>query len=69
MINLLFETKDAKYNMHIEIFSKGNIIFCDKDDIVLSATEYQEFKDRKIKPKQAYGPPTRETNFLKIDRS
>jgi len=68
VINILFETKDAKWLLHIELFSKGNLIFCNEEDTVLSAIEYQEFKDRKIKPKQTYEPPKKDANFLTISK-
>ncbi|HII71276.1 TPA: hypothetical protein HA265_00805 [Candidatus Woesearchaeota archaeon] len=66
VVNMLFETKDAKFNLHIELFSKGNMILADESDTVLSALQYQEWKDRSIKPKKPYVPPQRGFNFLSL---
>ena len=68
VINLLFETKDAKFNVHVELFSKGNIIIADENDIILSAFEYQEWGSRSIKPKKTYIPPSKGCNFLTLSQ-
>lgn len=49
-----FESKEAKYFLIIELFSKGNIILCDKDMVILSPLEVQHWKGREIKPKEKY---------------
>jgi len=68
IVEFLFETKDSKFKLIIELFSKGNCILCDEQGIILSAMEKQEWKDRSIKPKEKYLYPKREWNFLALSR-
>ncbi|MBC7095012.1 ribosome rescue protein RqcH [Thermococcus sp.] len=50
------------YTLIAELFKKGNVIFVDKDNFIISAIRYEEFKDRVIKPKYEYKlPPARES--------
>ncbi len=47
----------------VELFSKGNIILCDKDYNILLALKQQEWKDRTIRPKEIYKyPPSNHHN-------
>lgn len=69
VVEFLFETKEAKFRLIIELFSKGNIILCNEEGIILSALEQQEWKDRTIKPKQQYRYPKKEFNFLVIEKN
>jgi len=65
VITILFETKEAKYELIAEIFSKGNIILT-KDTKILVASEYQNWSNRTIRPNIKYFPPKKEYNFLTI---
>ncbi len=58
--------KDEKYYLIIELFSKGNIILCDKDHVIINPLEIQKWKDRTIKKGEKYLYPKRDYNFLKI---
>jgi predicted ribosome quality control (RQC) complex YloA/Tae2 family protein len=69
IVEFLFETKDAKFRLIIELFSKGNIILCNEEGIIISALEQQEWKDRTVKPKQQYIYPKKEYNFLVIEKN
>ena len=69
IVEFLFETKEEKFRLVIELFSKGNIILCNEQGIILSALEQQEWKDRSIKPKQQYRYPKKEFNFLVIEKN
>lgn len=61
-------TEEAeKYFLIIELFSKGNIIFCDDEMKILSALEEQTWKDRTIKRGEKYLYPKSRTNILKIE--
>ncbi|MBI2673228.1 NFACT family protein [Candidatus Woesearchaeota archaeon] len=52
----------------IELFSKGNIILCDKDYNIILALQQQTWKDRTIKPKETYKyPPAKHCNPLVIN--
>ncbi|MBW2971931.1 NFACT family protein [Candidatus Woesearchaeota archaeon] len=66
IVSFLFETKDLKFRLVIELFSKGNIVLCSEDWKILSALEKQEWKDRSIKPGEQYSYPKKEFNFLTI---
>jgi len=57
----IVKLKIGEYTLIAELFRKGNIILIDKDNIIISAMRYEEFKDRVIKPKHEYKlPPARE---------
>lgn len=66
IVEFIFETKEAKFRLVIELFSKGNIILCDENNTILSVMQQQEWKDRSLKPKQLYIYPEKEFNFLTI---
>jgi len=65
IVELKFRLKEGELSLVFEFFSPGNIILT-KDNQILSALEYQEYKDRKIKPKEEYKYPTKEYNFLEL---
>lgn len=57
------------YHIYIELFSKGNFILCNKDNIILSPLEMQEWSDRVIKPQVPYTHPKKEYNVFKISEN
>src|SRR3989338_4005358 len=64
IVELHFEGKDSYFILIAEFFSKGNLILCDKNYIIISAFQVQLWKDRKIKAKQKYEyPPERKIDF------
>ena len=64
IVELHFEGKDSYFILIAEFFSKGNLILCDKNYIIISAFQVQLWKDRKIKAKQKYEyPPERKIEF------
>ncbi|MEA2036635.1 MAG: NFACT family protein [Nanoarchaeota archaeon] len=68
IVEFLLE-KDEKKKLIVEFFGKGNILLCDKDDMILSALVYHKWKDREIKPKLKYSYPTMKYNFLNLKLS
>lgn len=55
----ILEAETEKNILVLELFSKGNAIFCDKSRMILMPLEMQEWKHRKIAPKLPYiYPPT-----------
>jgi predicted ribosome quality control (RQC) complex YloA/Tae2 family protein len=67
IIEFRFKTKETVYYLIIELFSKGNIIFCDKDYKIISALQVQLWKDRKIKANETYSyPPTSNTDIFQL---
>jgi len=70
-LELVFEAKSEgekkKYILIIELFSKGNIIFCDENYKVLNLMEEQHWKDRELKRGLAYKFPQSSFNILTVD--
>jgi len=65
IIELVFEKEEIK-KLIIELFGGGNIILCDKDNIILSALFYHKFKQRSILPKVKYSYPKSKVNLFKL---
>jgi predicted ribosome quality control (RQC) complex YloA/Tae2 family protein len=60
------ETKSVNYYLIIELFSKGNIIFCDENYKILNIVEEQKWKDRILERQQIYLYPKSASNILQI---
>lgn len=54
------------YFIYFELFSKGNMIFTNDQNMILSPLEIQEWAERKIRPKEMYHLPQQEHNVLKM---
>ncbi len=67
IIEFLFETKEGQFILIVELFSKGNIILCDKNYTILSLTEAHKWKDRELKPKLKYIVPPSRINFFELN--
>ncbi len=67
IIEFAFETKDKKYFLIIELFSKGNLILCDENHIIINPLGIQKWKDRTIKKGETYNYPKKKFNFLNIN--
>ncbi len=65
-IEMEIQTKAETFRLIIELFSKGNIIFCSNDYTILNVLEEQEWKDRKIKRKELYVFPISQANVPKL---
>jgi predicted ribosome quality control (RQC) complex YloA/Tae2 family protein len=57
VLTLTFQRKEERNHLIIEMFSKGNIIFCDAKLQVLNTLREEHWKDRDIKRKQEYAQP------------
>ncbi len=74
ILKLTVETKDPTkteftpitYFIYIELFSKGNFIMTNDQNIILSPLEVQEWSGRVIKPKEVYIYPKQEYNAFKF---
>ena len=51
IISIEIQAKENKYTLIAELFSTGNILLI-KDNKILVASEYQNWKDRTIRPKK-----------------
>lgn len=57
VIQIEFQRKDDKFFLILELFSKGNIIFCDNDKKILNLLNTQKWKDRELKKDLTYQKP------------
>ncbi|MEM4248543.1 MAG: NFACT family protein, partial [Candidatus Nanoarchaeia archaeon] len=63
ILEFVFQTKEKKFSLIFEFFSKGNIILTKENQIIL-ALEYQKWAERTIRPKEIYKYPKKEYDFL-----
>ena len=64
---VIFELeKQEKFFLIVELFSKGNIILTDAKQVIITALESQEWKDRTIKPREKYVFPPLEINWKEL---
>ncbi|MBU0461125.1 MAG: NFACT family protein, partial [Nanoarchaeota archaeon] len=68
IIELDLETKERKYKLVMELFSRGNLIICDEEYTIYSAMETQVWSERTVKAKLKYTYPKREHNILEITK-
>jgi predicted ribosome quality control (RQC) complex YloA/Tae2 family protein len=67
VLKILFETKEQKFILIVELFSKGNVILCKEDYSIVSVLESQQWKDRELKSRIKYEFPPPRMNFFKLD--
>jgi len=78
IIKLTIEVKEVKdsgkennqineYYLYIELFNKGNIILCDKDNKIIGLAEVQRWSDRELKVNNIYQPPKSENSYREIN--
>ncbi len=64
---LIFELeKEQKYNLIIEMFSKGNVILTDEKYHTIAVWEQQAWKDRLVKVKEKYVFPAPAVNWKEL---
>jgi len=70
VITIIIENKIdsniVRYNLIIELFSKGNIIFCDENFKIMNILEEQSWKDRILKRNEIYKYPKSRINTLDV---
>ncbi|MAF99335.1 MAG: hypothetical protein CMH61_01875 [Nanoarchaeota archaeon] len=59
--------KAEKFQLVIELFSKGNVLLLDSKGMIISVLEWQSYRSRKLKPKEKYLYPDEGFNWLKDD--
>ncbi len=57
IIEFLFEGRDAKYYLYVELFDRGNIILCDGSKKIIHPLHSQAKKDRMVKRGELYKIP------------
>ncbi|MBI2140026.1 NFACT family protein [Candidatus Woesearchaeota archaeon] len=65
IVAVTFEKEEQK-KLYIELFGRGNIILCDKDNNIIGALSYPSFKDREIKAKKRYEYPKMKLNLFSM---
>lgn len=63
-----FKGKEQDYHLVIELFSKGNIIFCGQGMKIMGLLEEQEWKSRSIKKGIEYKSPERDVDFFDLSK-
>lgn len=63
------ESEIVNYYLIAELFSKGNIIFCDDKFKILNIVEEQKWKDRILQRQEIYKYPKSSSNILTIQES
>lgn len=66
IVEFFFETKNEKYILVIELFSKGNIILCKENYWIIGLLESQTWKDRDLKPGVTYKKPPGKPDFYSL---
>ena len=67
VMRIVFETKEAKFTLFLELFSRGNMILCDEEHKIIQPLERQSWRDREIRAHQDYVFPKGKTDLFDID--
>jgi predicted ribosome quality control (RQC) complex YloA/Tae2 family protein len=54
IIKITLEKKDQKWFVYLELFAKGNVVFCDGDGKIMGVQQRQLWTDKKIQTGQQY---------------
>jgi len=68
IIKITLETAKGKYFFYTELFTPGNYILTDENNIIMSALETKKWKDREVKKGLEYVYPHMKYNFLKLKK-
>jgi len=66
ILEIDLDTKEQKYKLIIELFSKGNLVVCDESYLIYSAMESQVVSGRTIKPKMNYTFPKNDYDLFTL---
>lgn len=68
IIIMVFEGKEGRYELHVELFGDGNLILVDSQGIIKHALRQKRMKDRTIAPGVALSyPPKRGVDLNEVD--
>ena len=68
ILKFVFETKNEKLSLFIELFAKGNIILCNENDLIINLLEKQAWKDRTMAVNRKYEYPKKEFNIFELKK-
>ena len=60
IVEFVFESKQERFRLIFELFSKGNIVLCKDDYKIIRPLEVQIWSKRAVKPGQIYDYPKRD---------
>ena len=63
ILECVFSSKNKQLRLIIELFSKGNAILVDGQNVIVGAAQHQVWKDRTVRPGFTYLPPPATANF------
>jgi predicted ribosome quality control (RQC) complex YloA/Tae2 family protein len=66
IIEFLFETKENKFFLIVELFGNGNALLCRENYEIINLLDSHTWKDRTLKPKLKYKTPPKKVNFFNI---
>ena len=69
IIKITLKGKDEEIRLYAEFFGRGNIILCNKDDIIIDSLIRHKFRERAITPKEKYKWPVMQYNLFGIGKN
>jgi len=66
IVEVELEGGDASFILAFEVFSKGNVILCDRERKIIGLLEWQKWRDRKLGVGQAYEYPPATVNPIAL---
>lgn len=66
IVEIEFESKETRYLMIIELFSKGNIVLCKEDYTIMSAVETKSWSDRVVRGGVKYEFPKKQADLKEL---
>ncbi|MEA3255659.1 MAG: NFACT family protein [Candidatus Altiarchaeota archaeon] len=67
ILEFVIETKEKKFILITEFFSRGNVILCSSEKKIIGLLEWQKWRDRKLGVGQVYEHPPETRNPFEID--
>lgn len=68
IVALRFDTRDGRRTLYIEFFTRGNAIFCDENDVIMSPLDTKVWADRTIKKGEKYVYPKLQINLFDLNK-
>jgi len=66
IIEFVFEVKEGLRKLVVELFGGGNLLILDENNVILSATHYEKYKDRDVLAKNDYNYPKMKYNLFEL---
>lgn len=69
IVKFVFETKDERFVLIVELFGNGNLIVTDGEGKILLAQEERAWRDREIRRGLTYSPPPARKDLFNLSES